>query len=386
MKAIINATAILPDVNGKFTELKHRAIYFCEHIEKICSMSDEAGIKADEIIDASGRYVSPGFINVHVHGAMGADTMDAEPSALAKIAAYQARTGVTSFLPTTMTEPPDKIAAALAAVRASMGTDGVGARILGANLEGPFISPRACGAQRAADIVPADFALVEPFADVIKILTFAPEELPADSDFVQQCQARNMVLSIGHTYADYVTALQFIHKFNVKHITHLFNGMNQFHHRNPGTPGAALDSDANCEVIADSLHISPMGLRLIYRVKDPGQIILITDALRACGMGDGQYELGGQDFWVKEGVARMANGALAGSVWSMNRMVKNFASVTGAPLPEVISMATQNPARELKIYDKYGSLEVGKFADMTVFDENLDIFATVISGEIVYLD
>lgn len=362
------------------------ALIYKEQIRRTVDMKDWREDIADEIIDADGAYLAPGFINVHIHGCAGSDTMDENHHALADMAAFLPRTGVTAFLPTTMTEPPEKIAAALARVRQAMLAPPNGATILGAHMEGPYISPQYAGAQNPAAIRRVDRAEIAPFADVIKILTVAPEEIPPESaaEFINGAQESGIVLSIGHTAANYETARKFIDEYNVTHITHTYNAMSPFLNRAPGTVGAALDSAAYCEVIADLVHVSPTALRLLYRSKGAGKIILVTDSLRSAGLGDGKGELGGQEYEVKNGVARLADGTLAGSVAAMNECVKNFLTVTGATLPEVIVTVTKNPAQELGIYDDYGSIEVGKRADFVLFDTKLQIKTTVINGRIEY--
>ena len=386
MNAIVNAKIIVPNDAEKFLVVDNSVLLYEQRVHKIVPQADWQTDLANEIIDARGAYLAPGFINVHIHGCNGCDTMDENNHALADMASFLPRTGVTAFLPTTMTEPPEKIAAALARVRQSMLAPPNGATILGAHMEGPYISPKYAGAQNPADIRRADLAEIAPFADVIKILTIAPEELPPDkaARFVHNCQTNGIVVSLGHTAADYDTAMKFIDEYHVTHITHTYNAMSPFLNRTPGTVGAALDSTAYCEVIADLIHVSPAALRLLYRAKGAGKIILVTDSLRSAGLGDGKGELGGQIYEVKHGAARLADGTLAGSVATMNECVKNFMDVTGAPLPEVIAMATQNPARELGLYNDYGSIEVGKRADFVLFDDELNILATIINGKKIY--
>ncbi len=386
MKAITGGKLIVPDERGIFRVLSEHAILYGQNIERIVpesKLSIGEHSSFEEIIDAKGAYVSPGFVNVHIHGAMGADAMDDDAEAVLTLAHHQASTGVTSFLPTTMTCPIPAIRRALSHIRAAMKQRG-GARVLGAHMEGPFISTARCGAQDAAHIIPADFALIEPFLDVLKLVTFAPEELPEGSDFVDRCQTAGVVLSIGHSAADYETARRCFAERNIRHVTHLFNGMAPFHHREPGLVGAALESEADCELIADNIHSHPTAHRLLWNAKRERHIVLVTDSMRATGLDDGESELGGQKVFVRNGVATLASGAIAGSVLTMDRAVKIFAENTNCGLPAAVACATRSAAESLGLYDKIGSLETGKRADFTIFDKDVRIQKTIVGGENVY--
>jgi len=381
MIAIINGRFILPDAKGDFVIVTDKAI-LCEgeRIAAIVDAQEAAALPAESIIDAGGGYVAPGFLNVHVHGCDGMDTMDDDAQALPRMARLQAKTGVTGFLPTTMTCAWTEVETAFAHIRQCMQKQPEGARVLGAHMEGPFISPAKKGAQAEENIRQADFSLVEPWQDVVRIITLAPEELP-DPAFVASCEQAGITVSIGHTAADYDTVMDAIENHGVHHITHLYNAMTPFHHRNPGVVGAALDSAANCEIIADNVHAHPAAQRLLYRAKGGRHIILITDSLRACGIGDGPSELGGQAVFVKGELATLADGTIAGSVATMNRCVAHFWENTGAPLPLVIEMVTKTPAQELGLYEELGSLAVGKRADIVIFDDAVGIQRTIIGGK-----
>ena len=382
MLAIINGKCILPDEQGDFA-IETGKVILCEgeRIKGIVSEREAAVLNIEDTIDAEGCYVSPGFLNVHIHGCDGMDTMDDEETALPKMSRLQAKTGVTGFLPTTMTCAWDDVAKAFSHIRHYQQQQPTGARILGAHMEGPFISPAKKGAQAECNIRPADFELVEPWQDVVRIITLAPEELP-DYHFVELCEEAGITVSIGHTAADYETVMEAVTEHGVHHITHLYNAMTPFHHRNPGVVGAALDSLANCEIIADNVHSHPAAQRLLYHAKGGRNIILITDSLRACGVGDGPSELGGQKVFVKGELATLEDGTIAGSVATMNRCIKIFWENTGAPLARVIEMATKTPAAELNLYDELGSLEAGKRADIVIFDDDVKIKQTIIGGKV----
>lgn len=384
MKAIRNGRCIVPGAAGAFEVVDGQVLlYDADGIAGLMPEADFAAgdaIAAEEVIDAGGRYVAPGFLNVHIHGCKGSDTMDATQEALGAMQAFLPRTGVTAFLPTTMTCAWQEIAAALTAVRTAMQTPRVGAQVLGAHMEGPFISPAKKGSQAEENILRADYARLAPFADVVRIVTLAPEELPEGSDFLARCRAAGIHVSIGHTAADYETARRAVLMGGAHRFTHLYDAMQGFHHRAPGTLGAAFDTDAYVELIADNVHACPMAQRLAYRVKGKDRVILITDALRACGLGDGPSELGGQRVFVQGERATLADGTIAGSVATMNRCLRLFLENTGASVADAVAMVTKNPAEDLGIYGERGSLTPGKRADITIFDEQIAVYDTIIGG------
>ena len=372
MKAIKNGKFILPNERGNFFISTENILTFDEKI-----LSLENSTAAEEIIDAQGNFVSPGFINIHIHGCAGADTMDATPDALKTICEFLPQTGVTSFLPTTMTMPLDDITRALKNIRDCQNFGG--AKILGANVEGPFVSAKYHGAQNPKNILRADLKLFEEFFDVMKIITFAPEELD-DFKFIDACLEKNIIPAIGHSAATYEIATAAIER-GANHITHLFNAQTGLHHRKPGIVGAAFDSNATVELISDNVHISPAVQRIVQKIKPLDEIILITDSMRACGLGDCESELGGQKVFVKGGVARLADGNIAASVAPLNDVVKQFCRNTKISIPAAVETVTKNPARRLKLYDEIGSLEVGKAADILIFDEDFNIKATFVDGK-----
>ena len=383
MKAVVNAQAVLPGAAG-FVAREDMAILYDARLEKIMTMQAFAHLPfTGEVYDAAGAYVAPGFLNLHIHGCAGWDTMDADARALPTMAAMQASHGVTGFLPTTMTYDMPTIHAALGRVRTAMQAPPSGARVLGANMEGPFISPAYKGSQKESNIQRADFAASADDADVVKIITIAPEELHGDYSFVYACRAAGIRVAMGHTAADYATAREAI-AHGVQHVTHLFNAQTGLHHREPGVVGAALDSEVLCELITDNVHVHPAAQRIVWRAKGGQGIVLVTDSLRACGLGDGESELGGQRAFVKGRRATLADGTIAASVLALNDGVRIFRDNVGIPTAQAVELVTRVPATALGLEDRCGTLEVGKQADMTIFDEQLQIRRTIIGGETCY--
>ena len=381
MKMIHSARLIIPSENGNFIVKEGLNIAFDNRIRAIASSIEG---EFEEVIDAGGLYCSPGFINMHIHGIGGFDVMDATPEAMLGMRSVLPQTGVTSFLATTMTAPLESVYNALRLVEEE--THGICenfpknlARVLGAHLEGPYINPNYKGAQKKADIRVADFTEIAPFANIIKVITIAPEMLPVGSDFVERCRAVGIIVSIGHSAADYETALKAITK-GCSHITHLFNAQTGLHHRRPGIVGAALEAEAVVELIADNVHVHPVVQRLVWRTKDHSKIVLVTDSMRSCGLDDGVYELGGQKVIVRGELATLEDGTIAASVTQMNSVVAKFMRNTGASVTETVELVTKNPAKELGLYTELGSLEVGKVADITLFDDNLNIHRTFVAA------
>jgi len=363
--------------------LNKHILIFDHTIRQIIREEEISQYHLSETIDANGGFVSPGFIDLHVHGCSGFDTMDDDPQALTMISQHLLKTGVTSFLPTTMTMEMGKINQCLERIRHAMNHYKGGAHILGCHMEGPFINKANKGAQHGRYIMPAEFKKIKPYVDVIKMITLAPE-LVKDDTFIKNCVQQGIVVSIGHSSATYEQAKVAI-EAGASHMTHTFNALPPVHHRTPGAIGAAMDSEkVVCELIADNIHVHPFMQRLLLTMKGLDKIILITDAMRACMLCDGQYDLGGQMVTLDQGEARLSDGALAGSVLCINQAVKNFIKNTGLDLVHAIGLVTVNPARQLGMLAKKGSLEIGRDADIIIFDDSLEISTTIVSGHVVY--
>lgn len=384
MKAIVNGRAILVGKDGKFFIRENTHILFDKNIEKIFTGDIPAEIlnlSNENITDAKNNYVSPGFINIHAHGALGADTMDETDDALKVFAKAEASTGVTAFLPTTMSYDIPRVQRAFKRIEKAMGKSG-GARILGANMEGPYIAKSRAGAQDEKYIKQADFSDIADYTDAIKIITLAPESVA--NDFIEKAKKCGIILSIGHSDASYEEAIDAIKCKKFNHITHLYNAMTPFHHRKPGVVGAAFDTDVTVELIADNVHSSPMAQRMAYKLKGLEKIILITDSMRASCLKDGVSELGGQKVTVKGNLATLEDGTIAGSVAKMNDVVRIFKDNVRIKTEEAVEAATKNPAKLLNMYNEIGSIEIGKFADFTMFDDEFNVIMTVVGGAIGY--
>ena len=342
---------------------------------------------SERIVLPKDAIVLPGFIDEHIHGAGGADTMDGSVEALSVMADSLADEGTTTFLATTMTQSEDNILRALGAVKEYMkASRASGARLAGVHLEGPFIAEAHKGAQPAEYIAKPDPVVLERYhaacGNNIKIVTLAPEAEGA-AELVSYLKARGIIASVGHTSAKFADVEKAV-SCGATHVTHTFNAQSPLHHREIGVVGSALLLDElSCELIADTIHVSVPAMKLLVKCKR-GNVILITDAIRAKGLGDGESELGGQKVFVKNGEARLADGTLAGSVLRMNVAIKNLVERVGVPLETAVNFATENPARALGIYDETGSIEIGKRADFAVLDGAYNVVLTVRDGEIVY--
>lgn len=374
--------------------LKNCNIVFLDRIEKGSLLIENGIIKEinpselnfQNTIDCKGLYVSPGFIDIHIHGAGGHDTMDGTFEAINEISKTICKYGTTSFTPTTMTMSSKDILKSMLSIKKAKveGTDG--AIVLGAHLEGPFISPKAIGAQNPNYLISPsyeNFKLMTGDAiDAVVSITMAPE-VDGAKELASILSSKGIRCSIGHTKATYEEAIEGI-KCGFCHSTHLFNAMTGFTHREPGVVGATFDTDITTETISDGIHISYPSLRVAYKQKGTDKTLLVTDAMCACGMADGKYALGGQPVIVKGGAARLENGALAGSILTLNKAIKNIYDNTDYPLYEIVKMASYNGSKYCRVDNKKGQIKENFDADLTIFDENIDIKMTIIGGKIVY--
>ncbi|CDO03274.1 N-acetylglucosamine-6-phosphate deacetylase [Oceanobacillus picturae] len=342
----------------------------------------------DEIqeIDGKGKIVIPGFIDGHIHGANGADVMDASNTALDSIASVLPREGTTSFLATTITQSPENIEKALKTVAAYNNKPGQ-AEVIGVHLEGPFIEKSKAGAQPHAYIMEPSIDQFEKWQKLsggkIKTITMAPEHDP-NGNFIRHVSDQGVIVSAGHTSSSFSDMKRAV-EHGVKQVTHLCNAMTGLHHRDVGTVGAAfMLHELRAELIADGIHISKEMLQLVYKTMGSERLLLITDSMRAKCLQQGRYELGGQPVVVTEDRAVLEDGTLAGSILKMRDGAKQMLDLNGVTLQEVIEMASVNPAKQLGLYDRKGSITVGKDADLLLVDRQLHIASAICRGEVAF--
>ena len=361
---------------------------------------------AEEVIDAEGLYALPGLVDIHLHGAAGFDLFDADPASIRRIAEFEAENGITAFCPAAMTCGEEKLKEILDAAAEYGRTAETAASLLGVRLEGPFLSPKKAGAQDPKYIRRGDTAffreIQERCGGMIRVLDTAPEE-PGNLEMIREL-SKEVRISVAHTAADYDTAVEAF-RAGARQLTHLYNAMPGIHHRAPGPVIAALDLNAgaaasqdqnagvSAELIADGIHIHPAMVRFTFRNFGPGNMILISDSMRACGLPAGQYELGGQAVTVLEEPADVSGSTkkkavltdhpetLAGSVATLYDCLRCAVLEMGIPLPDAVRAASENPARALGVYGDYGTLSAGAFADINLVDKDLNIRAVILKGK-----
>ena len=377
MKAIINGRILLPAA-----EIQGKALF-------IGVVDQETALaQATEVIDAQGAYVSPGLIDVHIHGYNGADVSDADPAGVRRMAEGILKNGVTSFLPTTLTvawETLEQVCDQLRALRQeSQAPDFRGAEVLGVHLEGPFVNPAKKGAQNEAFILPPDAEKLLPLQDIVKAITFAPE-MPGGDAFIRAVREKSRIaLSMGHTNATFDQAMAAI-GLGVTRVTHLFNAMTPLHHRDPGVVGAALNTAVYAELIADTFHVDKGIYPMLARAKGR-RLVLITDALRAAGMPDGEYEIGGQAFSLRGIQCKLMDGTIAGSVLKLNQGVRNFRDYGSVPMYMAVRCASLSAAESVNAADRKGSLEPGKDADIILMDSDCNVLRAIVRGVTKYVN
>lgn len=360
---------------------------------KICHMRASGEFSDrdfDEIIDAEKNYLAPGFIDIHTHAISGYDTMDSSLEALDAMASFYLLNGVTGFLSTTMTSAAEDIERAIKNVASyislqrgkSQVLDRTGSRaqLLGIYLEGPYFSPSKKGSQSAEYLKNPDLDELKKFIELsegtIKVVALAPE-LPGALEAISFLRNLGIIVSAGHTDATFDAAVNAF-DYGVTQVTHIFNGMRAFAHREPGISGAALvDERVYCEMICDGIHLHPAAMKLVLKAKGKDKILLISDSMMAAGLSDGEYTLGGQKVIVKGPEARLADGTLAGSTLTLNKAIYNMVHMVGVSLPDAVRMATLNPARAIGLDRTKGSIEIGKDADLVLFDQNLNILKVI---------
>ncbi len=373
-RKIINGLIFHED--GSFTP---DTVYICgekivsqEVYEKECSTASGN----EMVTDAAGNYVIPGLTDIHFHGCMGSDCCDGTVEAFQTIARYELSQGITSITPATMTMSEEVLSQICRAAKTYRDTaEENAADFCGLYMEGPFINAAKKGAQNEKYITPADTAMLNRLQDLsgnmLRTVAIAPETAGA-MDFIRENSSR-VNISIAHTTADYDTAKEAI-ACGASQLTHTYNAMPPFSHRAPGPIGAAAD-DEHCraELICDGIHIHPAVVRTTFKMFGDDRIIFISDSMRAAGLADGQYDLGGQNVTVKGNLAVLEDGTIAGSVTNLMDCVRTAVHDMGIPFASAVKCAAVNPAKAVGIYDAYGSLTPGKFANIVILDKNLDI-------------
>ena len=356
---------------------------------KILEIGSRAAVRFSrdefEVLDHSRHLLAPGFIDVHIHGALGRDVMEGTTEALEAISRFLAAHGTTSFLATTMTASPIATLRAVEALGRQVDRPLPGARLLGLHLEGPFINPEKRGAHSARHIRPPSTLILEQLlarsGHRVKLITLAPE-VEGSLELIRFARSRGVVVSLGHSNATLEETVAAI-DLGAGNATHLFNAMRSFSHRDPGILGAVLTTPRMwAELIADGIHVSPAAVDLCLRCKGAERVLLISDAVIATGMPEGQYRLADLEITLSEGTCRTTEGTLAGSILTQDQALRNMVRWSGLPVHAVLGMLTRNPAQSLGIADSKGTLAAGKDADMVLLDQDLRVHTTIVRGEV----
>ncbi|HZK33287.1 MAG TPA: N-acetylglucosamine-6-phosphate deacetylase [Tissierellaceae bacterium] len=335
------------------------------------------------IINGKGYYLSPGFIDIHNHGSSGFDIMDSTEKALDEISKYHIKNGVTSYLGTILTSSYEDIRKAIKNIN-NYRSKANKANLLGIHLEGPFFNKVKKGAQPEEHIKHPDLEKIKDILNLsknnIKMVSLAPE-LPGALDIIKYLKEKNITVAMAHTNATFKQAKLAI-EGGARVATHLYNGMREFNHREPGVVGAALTDDrVYCEIIYDRVHLHDATVKISLKAKGYDKIILVSDAIRAAGLTEGEYELGGRMVKVYNGVARLSTGSLAGSTLDLRKAVYNMVNFLHIPIHQGVKMASLNPAKAINVEETLGSIEIGKIANLILFDKNINIKKVILKGK-----
>ncbi len=347
--------------NGKITEIS----------ENLCG---------DEKLDCTGKYILPGFIDTHIHGACGGRIADKEY--FDKITSFEATCGVTTLAATSSSSSIESYIEQIEFLKANRHNT-KGTKIGGIHMEGPFLNLKCKGGMNPKYIISPDIEILDKFLEagegLIKIMTVAPE-IEGAEEFIKYATKKGIVISSGHTYADF-DKMQEAFKWGVTQATHTFNAMRPYNHREPGVLGAVLlNNNIKCEMICDHVHLHPATLQLIYKLKGADKINIISDSVMAAGLDVKEFVLDDLTSYVVDGVVRLKDGTISGSAKTMADGVKNLI-LSGIPIEEVSKMASKNPAETLSIYNETGSITVGKYADIVILDEKYDVVCTFVEGK-----
>jgi N-acetylglucosamine-6-phosphate deacetylase len=362
-----------------------------EKISGVFTSKQEIDVSGVEFTDYGEAFITPGFVDLHLHGALEKDVMDCQGESLKQIALHQSRCGVTGFLGSTMSAPIQAVLEAVQVInRTSQIQDQLGmpSELLGVYIEGPFLSKQKKGAQDPSYIRAMEETDVNRLINAVHglkaVISLAPE-ISNNQGFIPKLKEKDFVVAIGHSNASYEQALQSFKK-GISHATHLFNAMSGFNHREPGVVGAVLDSDGiSAELIADGIHVHPAALRLAVARKGTEKLCLITDSLKAVGAGDGIFQLGDMEIDVKGPRATIKESdVLAGSVLTMNQAVKNMHEWAGVSVSQAVNMASLNPAQVLGLEGEIGSIQPGKKAHLAVLDQEFEVIETILHGRSVF--
>lgn len=341
------------------------------------------GEDLEVVYDFENNFIFPGLVDLHLHGLQGEDVTEGGVKSIQKISTLLPSSGVTSFLPTTLTTDLAILFKIVEEAKAWGGTPSSGARMLGLHLEGPYLSSGRRGAHSSTYLREPHQeeikSLLQKGEGVIKRITLAPE-LPGALEAIEYLAQHNILVSLGHSEADYETSRQ-AWKKGAKMVTHLFNGMDPLHHRQPNLLAFALGNDEiYAEIIADKIHVRPEIMKIALKCKAPDHLCIVSDALKVTNLPEGVYELSGQKVEVREGMAYLLSGTLAGSTFLLNQMLYNLKELFSIPLPQLAKMGSFIPARLVGKEKELGSIEKGKIADIVVFDDHFQVEATFING------
>ena len=377
-----NAALVLPD-----KIVPHGSILIEDGLISAIDEDNALAPSGAESIDLSGTTILPGFIDFHIHGAVGVDVMAATADGLHEVSRYLATQGVTAWLPTFVPASDENYASAIRAIAETMQrSDNTGARVLGVHYEGPFVNSAQCGALHVEHFKtyssPADLDRLPVREDMIRMITLAPE-VAGGVELVRELKRRGWVISLGHTRAT-LEVLDQAFNAGARHMTHFMNAMAPLHHRNPGPIAWGLSNDGvSIDIIADGIHLDPFMLRLLLKIKGARSISLISDAIAAAGKGDGDFDIWGETITVKNGRTANASGSIAGSVISMLDAVRLLLSL-GVSYFDLAQLTSTNPARLLGVDQECGSIETGKRADLVALWPNSGPRLTLISGQIAF--